>query len=147
MPREPEVALPTADDLPSLLLELTVPHEDIDEIVAALPAMRSPEAQRLLEEGVRQLVSRMGATDGPSQPVSPPADAAWRRHFHLFLFLAMLPHVRDYHAGRGIPAEITRLTLADIGRSVAVNRFRHGVPGVSSPLWLTLHVTGAIYQL
>ena len=43
------VILPTVDELPPLLLELAVPHEDIDEIVAALPAMRSPEAQRLLD--------------------------------------------------------------------------------------------------
>jgi hypothetical protein len=140
------VILPTVDELPPLLLELAVPHEDIDEIVAALPAMRSPEAQRLLDEGVRQLVGRMGATV-PAEPVTPPADAVWHRHFHLFLFLAMLPHVRAYHAERGIPGEITRLTLADIGRSVAVNRFRHGTSGVRPQLWLTLHVTGALYQL
>jgi hypothetical protein len=140
--------LPTADELPPLLLDLTVPHEDIDEIVAALPAVAaSPEAQHLLGEGMQLLVGRMGATTPPVAPPSPPDDAPWARHFHLFLFLAMLPHVRAYHAGLGIPAEVTRHTLTDIGRSVAVNRFRHGVAGVRPSIWLTLHVTGALYQL
>jgi hypothetical protein len=140
------VSLPTADELPPLLLELTVPHEDINDIVAALPAMMAPDAQRHLRDGVRTLVTRMGATT-PTEPPAAPEDAPWARHFHFFLFLAMLPHVRAYHAAHGIPAEVTRLTLADIGRSVAVHRFRHGTPGVSPPIWLTLHVTGALYQL
>jgi hypothetical protein len=142
------VTLPTAEELPALLLELTVPHQDIDDIVAALPAITaSPEAQQQLGEGVRLLIGRMGVRDFPVQPPSPPDDAPWARHFHLFLFLAMLPHVRAFHARRGIPADVTRATLADVGRSVAVNRFRHGVAGVRPPVWLTLHVTGALYQL
>ena len=142
-----DVTLPTADALPPLLLELTVPHEDIDDIVGSSAGMASSQAQRLLAEGVRLLVDRMGGTTAPVTPPTPPDDAAWARHFHLFLFLAMLPHVRAYHAERAIPAEVTRLSLADIGRSVAVNRFRHGVAGVRPPTWLTLHVTGALYQL
>lgn len=147
-PLEPEALLPTADELPTLLLELTVPHEDIDGIVAALPGVAaSPEALDLLGEGVRLLRGRLGVRDFPVDPPRPPDDAPWARHFHLFLFLAMLPHVRSYHAERGIPAEVTRHTLADVGRSVAVNRFRHGVAGVRPPIWLTLHVTGALYQL
>ena len=32
-----EVALPSADDLPSLLVRLAVPHEDVDELVALRP--------------------------------------------------------------------------------------------------------------
>src|SRR4029079_19506187 len=114
----------------------------------ALPGVTaSPEARHLLGEGVRLLSGRMGVRDLPVEPPSPSDDAPWARHFHLYLFLAMLPHVREFHAQRGIPAEVTRHTLADIGRSVAVNRFRHGIAGVRPPIWLTLHVTGAIYQL
>jgi N-acyltransferase N-terminal domain len=68
-----DVTLPTAAELPPLLLELTVPHEDIDEIVAAAHAVTtSRDGQRLLTEGVRRLLDNMGAIEPVEPPRAPP---------------------------------------------------------------------------
>src|SRR4051794_3207126 len=56
-----EVVLPRADDLPAILLDLAVPHEDINEIVAWRPLVLEDSGLRwLLERCVRGLVRGIG---------------------------------------------------------------------------------------
>ncbi len=69
----PEVAieLPSTDDLRPILLDLAVPHEDIDFLLASLPTReRSEGLWWLLERCAHSLVREMGAIDGPL-PVPP----------------------------------------------------------------------------
>lgn len=153
--------LPDADDLPELLLDLCVPHEDINELVGLRRTVtRDAEVLRLLEECVEELVEDMGGPDRPSRLTERLAEAAEATtaldasgptplgpYFAAYVFLAALPHTRAYHRARGIPAQITRRTLADFGRRMAVHRRRHGRGGVQSPRWLTLHFRGRLYQL
>ena len=48
--------LPDADDLPELLLDLAVPHEDINDLVAGRRRVTGdPGVLRLLEECVEEL--------------------------------------------------------------------------------------------
>lgn len=63
------------------------------------------------------------------------------------MFVAALPYLRAHHRERGIPEEVTRHTLADVGRGVAWHRRWHGTGGLLSPRWLTLHFHGELYQL
>ncbi|WP_313885696.1 acyltransferase domain-containing protein [Fodinicola feengrottensis] len=65
----------------------------------------------------------------------------------MFVFLAILPHVKAFHLGLGIPAEISRLTLADLGRTMAANRQQDGVGGLRTVDWLMSHFRGVIYQI
>jgi hypothetical protein len=61
-----EVTLPAAEALPAVLLQLAVPHEDIDDIVAQLPRREhSSEMWWLLERCTHALVRTMGKVDGP----------------------------------------------------------------------------------
>jgi hypothetical protein len=148
---EPEVAvrLPAAHELPPLLIRLAVAHEDVDDVLALLPSPeRSPGIWWLLERCVRALVPTIGAIQGPPAFPGLPEDLGISgRYFYLYVFLASLPHVQRYHRARGIPEEISWLTLADLGRNLAVHRRLHGTSGIADPHWLTLHFRGGIFAL
>ncbi|MFF7453315.1 acyltransferase domain-containing protein [Kitasatospora sp. NPDC008115] len=62
------------------------------------------------------------------------------------LFVALAPCTRAHHRALGIPPEVTRSTLADLGRQLAVSRWR-GRAGLGNPRWLTLHFRGELFQL
>jgi hypothetical protein len=144
-----EVRLPEADDLPAALLDLAVPHPDINELVAVRDAVLGhPESRWLLERTVSWLVSRLGTIEEHPRLAQPPQSwGAVGRLFYVYAFVATAPYTRAYHESRGIPPEATRRTLADLGRNVAVHRRRYGTGGLVHPIWLTLHYCGTVYQL
>ncbi|WP_405766794.1 acyltransferase domain-containing protein [Streptomyces sp. NBC_01538] len=155
--------LPDADDLPEILLDLAVPHEDINELVALRRRLtRDSETGRLLEECVAGLVRDMGEIGGaaswPGDRIAelstgqtaggePGEPGALGRYFAAYVFVAALPYVRAHHHALGVPPEVTRRTLADLGRNMAVHRRRHGRGGVQAPRWLALHFHGELFQL
>ncbi|WP_327085286.1 acyltransferase domain-containing protein [Nonomuraea sp. NBC_01738] len=131
------------DDPLTGLLRLAVPHEDIAGVLASLP---TPGDERwwLLERCVHSLVATMGDTDDPMWfPDLPEAGP----YFYIHVFLAALPYTLAYHRERGIPPEVSALTLTDLGRNMAVHRKRHGTPGLHAPFWFMLHARGVLYQL
>ena len=142
--------LPDVDDLPDQLLDLAVPHEDINELVALRRAMSGdPGTLRLLDACVEELFRDPGepgrAPDLDGLLASAPAELT--DTFPLHVFLAALPRTLALHRGRGIPAEISRRTLADLGRQIAVHRRRHGRAGLQSRRWLVRHFRGELFQL
>lgn len=141
--------LPDADELAEDLLDLAVPHEDIGELLhMGRRVMDDPELRRFLEASVDELVRGMGEIPGlVDLPELDWADGPLRRCFPAFVFLAALPHTRAYHRSRGVPADVSRRTLADLGRHMALHRRRHGTAGVQAPWWLTHHFRGELYQL
>jgi hypothetical protein len=141
--------LPDADELAEVLLDLAVPHEDIDAVVRmGRRVTDDPELLRFLEASVEELVRDMGETHGTADlPELDWASGALRRCFPVYVFVAALPHTRAHHRERGVPADVSRRTLADLGRNMAVHRRRHGTAGVQSPRWLTHHFRGELYQL
>ena len=143
------VALPSAVDLPGVLLGLAVPHEDVDDLVALLPYPdRDPQVWWLLRRSVQALVRAMGTLHGPADVARLPGQAGGlHRYFPVYVFVAALPHVRAYHRSRGIPDEVSRLTLADLGRAMARHRTRHGIGGLDLGHWLVPHFVGGLYQL
>jgi hypothetical protein len=149
---ELDAALPAADDLAAVLLELAVPHEDIDALVALRPSREgTPAVWWLLERCVQVLAGEMGVIGRPVGPEWFPRLRGVRggvgRYFYVYVFVAALPRVRAYHRAHGIPDEVSRLTLADLGRNMAVHRRRRGAGGLAEPYWLRLHFSGRIYQL
>ncbi|MFI2762597.1 acyltransferase domain-containing protein [Streptomyces echinatus] len=142
--------LPDADDLPELLLDLAVPHEDINELVARWRGVtQDPDTLGLLADCVEEVFRESGDTDRTAGLdallTSAPAELA--DVLPVFVFLAALPRTRADQRARGIPAEVTRRTLADLGRHIAVHRRRHGRPGVQAWRWLVRHFRGELYQL
>ncbi|GAB2838677.1 acyltransferase domain-containing protein [Streptomyces deserti] len=146
--------LPDADELPEVLLDLAVPHEDINDLVALRRTLVADAgAMRLLRECVDELVRDIGEIGGKTGGDAPfgnllaEAPAPLGPYFPAYVFVAALPHTRAYHRERGIPADVTRRTLADLGRNMAGHRRRHGTGGVQAPQWLTHHFRGELYQL
>ncbi len=148
-PPDFEVALPAADDLPPVLLDLAVPHEEIDRLVAMLPLLnQSPGLWWLLERCAHSLVRTMDTVDRPPWfPALPESLGVLQRYFFVYVFLAALPTVRAFHRARAIPDEVSRRTLADLGRHMAVHRRNHGQGGFDNAFWLMLHFRGEIYEL
>ncbi|MPY61696.1 acyltransferase domain-containing protein [Streptomyces spongiae] len=144
-----EARLPSADDLPDVLLDLAVPYEDVNEVVALRATLLDDEeATRLLERCVGALTRDMGEPDrGPHFLSFPPGSGPLGRYFYVYVLVAALPHVRAYHRERGIPDDVSRRTLADLGRAMVLHRRRHGIGGVLVPEWLALHFHGELYQL
>jgi hypothetical protein len=144
----PPVCLPEPARMLDDLLDLAVPHEDIDAIIALAPSQdRNPDAWGLLERIVAVINSRMGEIDNAPTAPDLPGDDPLARYFHVYPLLALKPLVEDWHRQRGIPPDISRRTLADLGRNLAVHRKRFGTGGTSLHQWLQLHFRGAIYQL
>ena len=143
------VVLPAGSDLVQALLRLSVVHEDIDTLLALRPTPDGdPDAWWLLERSVEAIIRRMGVVeDWERIPPLPDSFGPLRRWFWVYVFVAALPHARAYHAERRIPDDVSWATLADLGRQMAVHRKRHGESGFDDPVWITLHFTGAIYQL
>lgn len=144
-----EVALPDADELPDVLLDLSVPHGDINDLVALRARLaRDAEAMTLLSRCVARFVRDMGEIGKGWEPPSFPESAGpLGRFFHVYVFIAALPYVRAYHRGRGVPEEVSRRTLADLGRHMAVHRRRRGTGGLLFPWWMALHFHGELFQL
>jgi GNAT-like C-terminal domain/N-acyltransferase N-terminal domain len=122
------------------LLALTVPHEDIDEVLALSRTID----RRLLEPYVSSLLDHMGSFQRP--PRLEPL-AGQHPFFYVMVFLEVLPHVREYHRAHGISETDSRVILADLGRHLAGHRHRFGRPGVDPPNWLNFAFRGMIYQL
>jgi hypothetical protein len=68
-------------------------------------------------------------------------------YVYVYAYLALVGVVTGYHRDHGIPEAVSWVTLADLGRNLAVDRRmrREGWPVMQS--WLTLHARGAVYEL
>ena len=65
----------------------------------------------------------------------------------MYAYLALAGVVTGYHRDRGIADSVSRVTLADLGRNLAVDRRMHGEGWPVMQSWLTLHVRGGVYEL
>ncbi|MFG2144725.1 acyltransferase domain-containing protein [Streptomyces sp. NPDC048696] len=144
-----DALLPVGDELPETLLDLAIPHEDINELIAlARRVERDPELRAFVERSVRELVCDIGVVVGARElPPVPEGLGDAGRLLPVVVLLAALPFTRAYHRERGVPADVTRRTLADLGRHMALHRRRYGNAGLVKAHWFSLHFRGEIYQL
>lgn len=144
-----EVRLPDAAELPAVLLDLSIPHEFINELVGLRTRMaEDAEVRWLVERTARSLAAHIGTVGHRHEvPTLPESWGAVGRWFYVYVFVAMLPHTLEFHRRHGIPQDVSRHTLMQIGRSVALYRRRHGVGGLLVPQWSLLHLRGELYQL
>lgn len=142
-------SLPAPDAMAEALVDLAVPHEDIDPLIAMTPdAHRHPEVWWLIERAAASLHAHFGQIDGPRMfpTLARPGDV-FLRYFYVYVFLALKPAIEEWHRERGIPADVSRRSLADLGRTMAVHRKRHGEGGLGIMHWPMYHFRGALYQL
>ena len=143
------VSLPRPDDAAPVFLDLAVPHDEVDKLVWLMPdAVRTPGTWWLLERATWSVVRTIGGIPSPpSFPSLPRELGELRRYFYFFVLLAVRPHTLAYHRQLGIPDDISRHTLVDIGRKMSVHRKNYGKGGIDAPSWLTHQMRGQLYAL
>jgi hypothetical protein len=139
------LTLPRADAQAGQLLErLGFAEDDRAAVLEEWPSPeRDGELWRELETAQRLVVQGLGGFEPLRLPAAPGAS----RFFWVYVFLGALDAVRAWHAERGIPAEVSWATLADLGRNVALYRRFHDRPGFDEEGWMLRHFRGGLYQL
>jgi hypothetical protein len=108
----------------------------------------TPELRWLLDRSIALVRADLGGhgwlPPGPELPRE--RGPAWR-HLYVYAYLALVDVVRAYHRDHGIADAVSWVSLADLGRNLAVDRRmnREGWPVMQS--WLTLHARGSVYEL
>ncbi|MFE2110899.1 acyltransferase domain-containing protein [Kitasatospora sp. NPDC059463] len=140
--------LPADEDLAEALLALAVPFEEVNGLVAARARLaRDAGLRAAFEEMLRAQARAVGTLGEPAGLDRDwPAGGADGAGLATLLFVALAPYTRAHHRALGVPPEVTRSTLADLGRQLAVSRWR-GRTGLGNPRWLTLHFRGELFQL
>ncbi len=149
-PPPERLQLPVGDELTATLRRLGFADADVREVAQAAPGPeRTPELWWVLERCAHRTIRTVGRWEdatGP-WPVPSPELGAEGRCLWVYVYLAVLPHIRRWHQERGVPDDVSWATLADLGRHVARFRRRYGVSGLDSAGWLRLHFSGGIYAL
>lgn len=141
--------LPDTERLPEALLELAVPFDEVNAVLAARTALARDRGLRTaFDEVLREQSAAVGTVGRPSGFTGGrPAGFDGPGHLLTLLFVALAPHTRAFHRALGISPAVTRTTLADLGRQLVVSRWRGHPGGLGNPAWLTLHFRGELYQL
>lgn len=141
--------LPAPGHAVEALLDLAVPHEEIDPLLRWMPDPHAtPGVWWLLDRVAHSVIATIGtATAPPPFPELTAALGVFARYFHLYVILAVVPHTAGYYARLGIPEAVLRHTMADVGREFAVHRKDFGSSGLASPFWLTRHLRGRLFAL
>jgi hypothetical protein len=148
-PPIPPTVLPSPADVSFLLERLGIARADAADLTGAWPSPdRTPEVWWLLARCHRRIVEDLGQTSALAPwPSLPRSLGALGRLFYAYVFLAAVPDIRHWHRQRNIPDNVSRATLADLGRHLAVHRRIHDESGLDPPSWLRPHFRGALYQL
>ena len=134
--------------MPPIFERLAIGDEDQQEILAAWPSPEmDPEIWRSLERAYETLVKELGGFARLELPGPFVASTPIGRYFFVYVYLGALADVRQFHAQRHIPDEISWATLADLGRNLVRDRLLLGDGGLRTSGWLTLHFRGSLYQL
>ncbi|HYI24500.1 MAG TPA: acyltransferase domain-containing protein [Thermomicrobiales bacterium] len=143
------ITLPSSDHAALDFLDLSVPHDDIDTLIWFLPDPgRTPGVWWLLDRAAHSVSRTVGQVPPPPWfPALPRELGEFRRYFYFYVLLAVRPLTLEYHRKLGIPPDISRHTLTDLGRKFTVHRKNHGTGGIDTPAWLTHHLRGQLYQL
>jgi hypothetical protein len=144
--------LPDDAEAQRLLERLGANPADRAETLAARPDPDAhPELWWVLDRLYHEMLATMGAgvsIEGfRSWPSLRDGTGAVGRHLYVWLFLATLPRVRQYHAAKGIPDDISWKVLSGLGTEMARWRRISGKSGLHVQWILPLTFRGAVYGL
>ena len=137
-------------DLPSRVEALGFSPGDAAEVRTASAALLDrPEPLAAVQTAADRLVARVGVlppTFGHGIWQGLPGDVDGV--LPLLALLATAPVVAAFHASRGVPADVSAATLADLGQQTRVHRLVHGGFGLGTHAWEAGYVwSGALYRL
>ena len=124
------------------------PDDAADAAQAAVEVLSRPDDLELIATLADRLVTHLGdftAVGHPDVWAGVPGDPDGV--LPLLTLVATAPDVAAWHAGRGIPAEISAASLSDLGQQVWVHRLTSGSFGLHTQGWLTIAWSGALYWL
>jgi hypothetical protein len=126
-----------------------VPEEDRPIVRDLLPVVGAdPDLRWIVERYAGLLAARIGVPGYEPLPLLPEDAGEIRRHLFTFVYAAHLPLTLAYHRAHHVPEEITRATLADIGRHYLLEHIAYDRSGLGGgERWFPLHARGLIYQL
>lgn len=137
-------------DLPERAAALGFRGDDLPDVVAAARrVLGRPDDLATVERAAERLTAWVGslpARDG---------DGVWEGlhvgeegELAVLALLATAPALAAFHASRGVPADVSAATLADLGQQVWVHRLVSGRFGLYSYAWETGWVwSGGLYRL
>lgn len=146
----PEVALPDADHADRLLAHLAVEPADRATTIAARPDPdEHPELWWVLDRSYRLLLAQLGQRrrGNPSWSRLPISTGSIGRHLFVWVFLAAIPHVRDYHASIGLTDDESWASLGALGAELASSRLLTDRPGLDSTWGLPMIFSGVSFRL
>ncbi|MEV4260229.1 acyltransferase domain-containing protein [Kribbella sp. NPDC049584] len=118
--------------------EVAIGRDDRDSLLAARPnAVREPELWWVLNCSDRLLLAQMGQRrrGDPAWAPLPDGTGTVGRHLFVWAFLAVVPHVRDYHATIGLSDDESWDSLQTLGEELALSRrLTRRVPAGREPL-------------
>jgi len=137
--------------LPSRAADLGFRGEDGPDLLAAVAeVLDRPEDLDWLARNAARLRTRIGdfgpAAEGGYWP-EPEGPSTRSGVLPMLTLVVTAPEVAAYHARRGIPPEVSRATLADLGQQVWVHRQTYGAFGLHTHDWLCWAWSGALYWL
>jgi GNAT-like C-terminal domain/N-acyltransferase N-terminal domain len=141
--------LPDGSEAAELLAQLQVEPVDRATTLASRPdPTKHPELWWILDRAYHVLRATMGAPPtGGGWPALPATTGPVGRHLYVWLWLAILPEVRRYHADRGVPDDISWSSLADLGQQLTSSRLVTGTSGLDASWDLPRVLRGAYYRL
>ena len=98
--------------------------------------------QAAVAEAKAALTSRLGSYSEEPLKALTTDPMAW-----LTAYLQLTPTIVDLHRDLGVSADVTRATLADVGRNLAIHRRAHAEFGLETWDWLIGHYTGMMFGL
>jgi hypothetical protein len=146
----PEVVLPSDEVVGRLCGRLAIGVDDRDALLAARPdAVRHPELWWVLSCSYRLLLAQMGQRrrGDPAWPPLPDGTGTIGRHLFVWAFLAVVPHVRDYHATIGLSDDESWDSLRALGEELALSRRLAGQAGLDATWGLPMVFTGVGFRL
>lgn len=127
----------------ALILDyLNIAAADRAECLALLDGGATPAAEAVLAH----LSSRLGSSDDSVPELGTPDVPVTERDW-LGAMVRFVPDILQWHQERNIPDAISRATLADFGRNMAINRRVHNRFGMDTYKWLNHVFSGRLHQL
>ena len=137
-------------DLAARAEELGFRGDDVADLQrVARETLDRPGDLAVVEEAVQRLLGRVGslpARDGGD--VWAGLEVGDEGELAVLALLVTAPALAAFHASRGVPADVSAATVADLGQQVWVHRLVSGRFGLHSYAWETGWVwSGALYRL
>ena len=139
--------------LPSRVTSLGFRGPDVPDLLAGAATVAGrDDALEWMAQAADPIVSHIGdflpwtpAGDWAGAEAQP--DALGTGVLPMLTLLVTAPEVAGFHATRGVPAEVSTATLADLAQQVWVHRLTYGEFGLHTQGWLTRAWCGGLYWL